>query len=179
MGDPECRRSANLPGGCQSARSMLCLFDRVGGGITPAVLPHHPPCGSATGGSCQLSRRKSAAASLVSCSVPSSIRFAPLAPSELPAPEVARRSPYQYGTSATYAARLRRDFPLLTGAALRCTCAQLLWPLLTSGDPSQHLSMSVALQQIVRSPRVLRTHLPAYACRIYVTASRARIGLYR
>ena len=26
--------------------------NRVGGGVTPAVLPHHPPCGSATGGSC-------------------------------------------------------------------------------------------------------------------------------
>ena len=30
-----------------------------------------------------------------------------------------------------------------------------------------------------RSPRVLRTHLHAYTCRIYVTAFRARIGLYR
>ena len=37
--------------------------------------------------------------------------------------------------------------------------------------------MSVALKQTTRSPRVWRTHLPAYACRIYVTAFRARIGL--
>src|SRR6266536_1704940 len=53
----------------------------------------------------------------------------------------------------------------------------LLWPRLTSGDPSQHLSMSVALRQTARSPRVWRTHLPAYACRIYVAACRARTGL--
>ena len=55
----------------------------------------------------------------------------------------------------------------------------LLWPRLTSDDPSQHLSMSVALKQTVRSPRVLRTPLPAYACRIYVAVFRARIGLHR
>ncbi len=30
----------------------------------------------------------------------------------------------------------------------------LLWPRLTSGDPSQHLLMSVALKQTARSPRV-------------------------
>src|SRR5215469_7979908 len=55
----------------------------------------------------------------------------------------------------------------------------LLWPRLTSGGPSQHLAMSVALKQTARSPRVLRTHLPAYACRIYVAVFRARIGLHR
>src|SRR5215813_3185371 len=54
---------------------------------------------------------------------------------------------------------------------------RLLWPRLTSGSPSQHLSMSVALKQTARSPRVLRTHLPAYACRIYAPAFRARTGL--
>jgi hypothetical protein len=27
------------------------VFNRVGGGITPAVLPHHRTCGSASGGS--------------------------------------------------------------------------------------------------------------------------------
>ena len=37
--------------------------------------------------------------------------------------------------------------------------------------------MSVALKQTARSPRVLRTHLLAYACRIYVTVFRASIGL--
>jgi len=37
--------------------------------------------------------------------------------------------------------------------------------------------MSVALKQTARSPRVWRTHLPAYACRIYVAAFRARTGL--
>src|SRR5215469_1908256 len=56
---------------------------------------------------------------------------------------------------------------------------RLLWPRLTSGSPSQHLAMSVALKQTARSPRVLHTHLPAYACRIYVAVFRARIGLHR
>src|SRR5579864_235629 len=55
----------------------------------------------------------------------------------------------------------------------------LLWPRLTSGHPSQHLSMSAALQQTARSPRLSRTHLPAYACRIYVAAFRARTGLHK
>jgi len=54
-----------------------------------------------------------------------------------------------------------------------------LWPRLTSGDCSQHLSMSVALKPTARSPRVSRTHLSAYTCRIYVAAFRARTGLYR
>ena len=34
-------------------------------------------------------------------------------------------------------------------------------------------------RHIARSPRVLRTHLHAYACRIYVAAFRASIGLCR
>src|SRR5262245_27512217 len=38
--------------------------------------------------------------------------------------------------------------------------------------------MSVALKQTARSPRVLRTHLPAYARRIYVAVFRASIGLF-
>src|SRR6266498_4254605 len=37
--------------------------------------------------------------------------------------------------------------------------------------------MSVAPRHSCRSPRVLRTHLHAYACRIYVIAFRASIGL--
>src|SRR5271157_1911669 len=43
---------------------------------------------------------------------------------------------------------------------------------------SERLSTpSVNSRQHDRSPRVLRTHLHAYACRIYVTAFRARTGL--
>ena len=38
-----------------------------------------------------------------------------------------------------------RDYPLMTGSALRSARAELLWPRLTSGDPSQHLAMPVAL----------------------------------
>ena len=53
----------------------------------------------------------------------------------------------------------------------------LLCPQLTSGDSSPRLSTQVALRQTARSPRVLRTHLLAYACRIYVAAFRARMGL--
>src|SRR5215468_2635656 len=37
--------------------------------------------------------------------------------------------------------------------------------------------MSVALKQTARSPRVLHTHLPAYARRIYVAVFPASIGL--
>ncbi len=62
-------------------------------------------------------------------------------------------------------------------SVLRRHCAELLWPLLTSGDSSQRLSAPVAQRQTARPPRVLRTHLHAYACRIYVTAFRASIGL--
>src|SRR5271157_5853075 len=62
-------------------------------------------------------------------------------------------------------------------SALRCLTAQLLWPRLTSDDPSPRLATPVARKQTARSPRVLRTHLPAYACRIYVTALRASTGL--
>src|SRR5215470_17341796 len=67
----------------------------------------------------------------------------------------------------------QRDFnPPEQRAAQRTLC-----PRLTSGDPSQHLSMSLALRQTTRSPRVLRTHLHAYARRIYVAVRRASIGL--
>ena len=55
--------------------------------------------------------------------------------------------------------------------------AQLLRPLLTSDNASADLSTCVAQQHVVRSPRVLRTLLHAYARRIYVTAFRTRIGL--
>ena len=37
-----------------------------------------------------------------------------------------------------------RDYPLMTGSALRPARAELIWPLLTSGSPSQHLSVSIA-----------------------------------
>ena len=43
--------------------------------------------------------------------------------------------------------------------------------------PSQHLSILDSTRHLARSPRVLRTHLHAYARRIYVTAFRTRIGL--
>src|SRR5438477_6058619 len=55
--------------------------------------------------------------------------------------------------------------------------AELIWPLLTSHDSSQHLSMPVAQRQTARPPRVLRTHLHAYVRRIYVSAFRASTGL--
>src|ERR1035437_2535577 len=42
---------------------------------------------------------------------------------------------------------------------------------------SLHDALPICSRQIIRSPRVLLTHLPAYACRIYVTAFRARTGL--
>src|SRR6516162_1283979 len=53
----------------------------------------------------------------------------------------------------------------------------LLWPRLTSECASENLSIPVAQRHALRSPRVLRTLLHAYARRIYVTAFRTRIGL--
>ncbi len=55
--------------------------------------------------------------------------------------------------------------------ALHSALAKLIWPLLTSGGSSQRLTTPVALRQTTRSPRVLRTHLHAYLCRIYAAAS--------
>ena len=54
---------------------------------------------------------------------------------------------------------------------------RLLWLLLTSDSASADLSIRVAQRHAVRSPRVLRTHLHAYACRIYAASFRASIGL--
>ncbi len=54
----------------------------------------------------------------------------------------------------------------------------LICPLLTSADPSGHLAADRSTQwQIDRSPRVMRTHLHAYARRIYVGAFRTGTGL--
>src|SRR5690606_15185951 len=53
----------------------------------------------------------------------------------------------------------------------------LLCLLLTSDGASEDLSIFVAQRHAIRSPRVLRTHLHAYARRIYGTALRTRIGL--
>ena len=44
--------------------------------------------------------------------------------------------------------------------------------------PARRLSTPVALRQPCRSPRVLRTHLHAYACRIYAASDRASFGLW-
>ncbi len=46
------------------------------------------------------------------------------------------------------------------------------WPLLTSANASENLSIPVAQRHACRSPRVLRTHLHAYARRIYGTVFR-------
>src|SRR5688572_17590424 len=54
---------------------------------------------------------------------------------------------------------------------------RLLRPLLTSDSASADLSIRVAQRHAVRSPRVLRTDLHAYARRIYFAAFCTRIGL--
>jgi hypothetical protein len=53
----------------------------------------------------------------------------------------------------------------------------LLCPLLTSGDASSGHSTGLARRHIARSPRVMRTHLHAYACRIYAHGFRTGFGL--
>ena len=65
---------------------------------------------------------------------------------------------------------------------LRCSALRrrlLLWPLLTSANLSENLSIPVALRHACRSPRVLRTHLHAYVRRMYVASFRASFGLQR
>ena len=71
-----------------------------------------------------------------------------------------------------------RDHP--SYSRFRCSALQrhrLLWPLLTSADASENLWILVASRHACRSPRVLRTLLPAYARRIYGTALCTRTGL--
>src|SRR5215469_13340590 len=129
---------------------------------------------------CMLLRSTTAS---ISCSASGFVCPAATAPASAPAPDPGRfrlPSPVWAALACASALSARIEvccptpvFHVRPFAASR----QLLWPRLTSGAPSQHLSMSVALKQTTRSPRVLRTHLPAYACRIYVTAFRARTGL--
>jgi len=71
-----------------------------------------------------------------------------------------------------------RDHP--SYSRLRCSALRrprLLWPLLTSANASEDLSIPVAQRHAGRSPRVLRTLFPAYARRIYDIVFRTRIGL--
>jgi hypothetical protein len=71
-----------------------------------------------------------------------------------------------------------RDHP--SYSRLRCSALRrhrLLWPLLTSATASRNLAIPVASRHGCRSPRVLRTHLHAYARRIYDTAFCTCIGL--
>ncbi len=74
---------------------------------------------------------------------------------------------------------LVRAFSAGSSLALRLDL-HLLRPLLTSDRASRHLSVPVALSgTAVRSPRVLHTHLHAYARRIYAMSFRASFGLWR
>src|SRR5215475_1402243 len=71
-----------------------------------------------------------------------------------------------------------RDHPSYSRSrrsALRCP--HLLWPRLTSECASEDLPIPVAQRHALRSPRVLRTLIHAYARRIYVIAFRTRTGL--
>jgi hypothetical protein len=64
---------------------------------------------------------------------------------------------------------------LTFGPSARSMC--LLWPLLTSVNPSPRLTTKIAFRQINRPPRVMRTCLHAYARRIYFHTFRTGIGL--
>jgi hypothetical protein len=69
--------------------------------------------------------------------------------------------------------RLHRDHQRLLASFMFGPSVKphLLWPLLTSAGPSHTSRCAVAQGHPCRSPRVLRTHLHAYACRIYVARS--------
>ena len=70
----------------------------------------------------------------------------------------------------------RERFCRTSRLALHPAHAELLRLLLTSGNSSRRLATPLAQGQTARPPRVLRTHLHAYACRIYVTAFLASTG---
>jgi len=68
-------------------------------------------------------------------------------------------------------------YPLVTGSALRSKQAATMASADFCHGIKTPLDALSHQRQHGRSPRVLRTHLHAYACRIYVTAFRASIGL--
>src|SRR5688572_16451717 len=80
-------------------------------------------------------------------------------------------------SASASAVRIEIVRPTLGVVVRPFVATRLLRPLLTSDSASADLSICVAQRHAVRSPRVLRTDLHAYARRIYVTAFRTRIGL--
>ena len=138
-------RSHGVPSAPDQAATGVRL-NRVGGGVAPAVLPHHRTYGSRI-------RRF----------LPSRCR------AELTSRGLFARQPVDaataLGTSGPYCSvassfagqlsRLNEDiatFPLSADSALRRLVGRLLWRLLTPSDPSRHLSMSVARGRPVGLP---------------------------
>jgi len=77
------REREHLSMGRCSMPGLAFLADRVGGGVTPAVLPHHRTYGSVYGGSCLLTNSVS---ELGSVDVSPVVTKRPDRPSEFPTP---------------------------------------------------------------------------------------------
>jgi len=137
--------------------------------LTAPVLSHHRTYGSVYGGSCHVLPSEPQYLSVFLIGTPSFTLRIPSATSsfrpscEAFAPDRNRKS-----------VRLTNDkfSPSSEKISFRP-----LWPLLTSACLARHLTTTVALRLTCRSPRVMRTHLPAYARHIYVHAFRIEFGL--
>jgi hypothetical protein len=134
--------------------------NRVGGELALSVLPHHRTCGSAYGDSHHGPRLTLMPAVLSRLFLLSRFRRYPQnsASFELPTRPAEIRSASHDKFSPS-------------------SITRLLWPLLTSVNPSSRLTARIAFRQIDRPPRVLRTRLHAYARRIYFHTFRTGIGL--
>lgn len=124
--------------------------DRVGGRVTPAVLPQHRTYGSRI-------RR------FLTTGFPQRAWFR----ASLPCRPIGTCDHLQDFRSLQYSrwpsvargfyparAENTRDYPLMSGSALHCSgLEQLIWHLLTPITPSQHLSMSVARGRLMGLPR--------------------------
>lgn len=99
-----------------------------------------------------------ATARCVSCVVsPAGRLWTPLPPARLTASTARAAGSPSTVTSVLTDSESTRDYPLMTGSALRDTGAvSLLRPLLTAARPSRHLAMAVAHRQASSPPRVMR-----------------------
>jgi len=135
-------------------RSRPALPDRVGGRVTPAVLPQHRTYGSRI-------RRFLSASNLVSFQHLSLFRASCRLAAIGHLNHLLNLRFVQYSCRPSVArglypvrSEITRDYPLVTGSALHYSgFEQLLWRLLTPITPSQHLSMSVARGRMMGLPR--------------------------
>ena len=156
---------------------------RVGGGVAPAVLPHHRTNGSVSGGSWGRYRSGDRWFGMVSaCRVdgsaqgPYSRQFR-----RLPSGSARAFQPSSLHSLKTSNARCRTAStssalrpPVSPGAPGRCS--GLLWPRLTSAALSNRLTTMLARRHRGRSLRVRRATFLPYIRRIYAGSIRMTLG---